>query len=117
MSSGLEIGIYEAMKSHNLKVLGPNIIADTIAYDTKETILGADMIVGGKEKMSVVEYFRDRKTFDRIVTIGHSSGDIELIKAGDEGFRLSFDDKTDLSKYSDHVIKDWDWGEVISFLK
>lgn len=105
ISSGLELGCQTALKTQKLDKF--HVIADQLAFDSSDVVVGPYSVVGKKEKGWIVEKLAERGNFANIVTVGHSGGDTELIKAGSEGYRFSLRDKKSAMEVADHILDDW----------
>jgi phosphoserine phosphatase len=111
-------GITEAVR-YALRTIGfesVNVLADDLGY-REGVIYGPYTIVSDVLKGEIVKEIVQLKKFDRVVTLGHSGGDVELIKSGTEGDRISFRDKEEAMLVADIVIDTWYELEDILGLK
>ena len=90
------------------------VIADDLGYRDNK-IYGPETIVSDQLKGDIVREFSEKKDFDKIVTVGHSRGDVELIKNGTEGYRVSFRDQKEAMEAADVVIDSW--SELLELLQ
>lgn len=115
VSSGFSWVIHHFLETSSSRVAtNIHVVATSLLSDEKGSIMLPYALFGVEEKREVVQYFRNLNAYQHYCTVGHSSGDYELVKAGNEGLRLCFDDSPQLHEVSDVVIADWDWGEVIA---
>lgn len=108
-------GVTEVAKEA-LQTLGFNnvaIIADDLGF-RDNVIYGPATIVSDSLKGDIVRQIANLKQFNRVVTLGHSKGDVELIKAGSMGSKISFKDKDEAMQVADIVIESW--TEVVTIL-
>jgi hypothetical protein len=116
VSSGLYDAIFQKFIVSGLPIREDIIIADTLDI-INDRIIDAKMTICEEEKLHAVEFFRQRKSFNRIVTVGHSSGDKHLVAAGDPGYRVAFRDKGALLGIADVIIEDWNWEKILPYLE
>ncbi len=110
-------GIYEAIAQKQQELQRkPLIIASYLSF-TNDKVTGTPFVVTDKDKGQVARYIRKAKSSCNIMTIGHSSGDIPLVKNGDRGLRIAFRDKNALLEVADVVINYWDWNSLKPFIE
>ena len=110
-------GIYEAIAQKQQELqCKPLIIASYFSF-ANEHVTGSPFVVTDKDKGQVVRYIRKAKSSCNIMTIGHSSGDIPLVKNGNRGFRIAFRDKNALLEVADVVINNWEWNALKPFIE
>ncbi|WKZ23804.1 MAG: hypothetical protein QY312_03505 [Candidatus Dojkabacteria bacterium] len=118
VSSGLSMVISRFLnKVHKETCSFVYTVATSMNTNEQGTISSHGALFGVAEKGQVVSYLRKKHKYACCVTLGHSSGDYELVKAGDRGMRLCFDDSPQLHKVADRMIEDWDWGQVEALVK
>jgi len=112
ISSGLLDAAKIALKQIGIEKIA--VIAAEITTDSQNIIQGAYSIISDQDKKLVIAELQKRHHFEKVVTVGHSAGDVLLIASGTPGFRLAFPDHQLAVKAADHVINDWrEVGEYI----
>lgn len=113
VSSGIKDAIEIALDTINVKKK-VHVIADEVDYDDDDTIIGAHQIVDEEQKGKIVTSLKEFGSFDRVVTVGHSRGDMSLIRAGTPGLRFAFVGDQFAMSAADHTVGTW--TEIIGYL-
>lgn len=111
ISSGSEFFIEQFLKNYNIKI--PVIGCANIFNDSKA--VGIKRLVTDEKKGEIVKSLITQHKPDFTITLGHSKGDIELVKNGTKGYRFCLPDCEEITEVADHQIEKF--REILSSIK